>query len=110
VRTAADSVLAENVLDLGAVADADPRVCEGGLAVGGLRRQDVAAVQDDDFADGVGERERFVQRRVAAAHDADRAIAHARRVAAGAVADAAPLQALLAVDAELPLRIRTCVR
>ena len=99
---AADRVVAEDLLDHGAVADADLGVREGGLAIGGLRRQRVAAVQDDHLADGVGQRERLLQGRVAAAHHADGAVAHQRRVAAGAVADAAPLQALLAVDAERP--------
>ena len=99
---AADGVLAEDLLHHGAVADADLRVREGGLAVGGLRGQRVAAVQDDDLADGVGQRERLLQGGVAAAHDADRAVAHERRVAARAVADAAALQALLALDAEGP--------
>ena len=99
---AADGVLAEDLLHHGAVADADLRVREGGLAVGGLRGERVAAVQDDDLADGVGQRERLLQGGVAAAHDADRAVAHERRVAARAVADAAALQALLALDAEGP--------
>ena len=99
---AADGVVAEDLLDHGAVADADLRVREHGLAVGGLGGQRVAALQDDDLADGLGQRERLLERRVAAAHDADRAVAHERRVAARAVADAAALQALLALDAEGP--------
>ena len=64
---AADGVLAEDLLDHGAVADGDLGVREGGLAIGGLRRQRVAAMQDDDLADGVGQRERLLQGRVAAA-------------------------------------------
>ena len=73
---------------------------EHGLAVGRLGGQGLAALQDDDLADGLGQGERLLERRVAAADDADRAVAHERRVAARAVADAAALQALLALDAE----------
>ena len=74
---AADGVLAEDLLHDGAVADADLRVREDRLAIGGLRGERVAAVQDDDLADGVGQRERLLQGGVAAADDADRAVAHA---------------------------------
>src|SRR3954467_5380711 len=98
----ADGVLAEDLLHHGAIADADLGVGQGGLAVSGLRGERVAAVQDDDLADRVGQGEGLLQGGVATAHHADRAVAHERRVAARAVADAAALQALLAFDAEGP--------
>jgi hypothetical protein len=97
---AGNGVLAEDLLDRGVVADRDLRVLERSVAIGRLGGERVTAVDDDDLGHRFGQGERLLQRRVAPADHADDAVAHERRIAAGALADAATLQARLALDAE----------
>jgi hypothetical protein len=98
----AHRVIAEDLLDDGAVPNFDCRLLGDAPAVGRLSVELLAAVEDHHSSSGLGERQRLLERRVAAADDRRGLPSQERPVAARAGADAVTLETLLTRDPERP--------
>src|ERR687891_983557 len=95
-------VLSEYLLDDGVEDELDLLVRAGTVDHDRRRSELRAPVDDDDLRRKAAEEGGFLHRRVATADDDDHLVAEERAVAGRAIGDAAPLEDLLRLQAELP--------